>query len=77
VPCAGIRSCSASIDGKSRSRDLRKPASRRRGTWGFDSGSCCAIRLTTPSSAVVAWRGRHKGGVHAGMPVLALVLVRE
>jgi hypothetical protein len=48
-----------------------------RGSWGFASGSCCAIRLTMPSSAVVAWRGSRRGGVCAGMPGLALVLVRE
>jgi len=44
---------------------------------GFASGSCCAITSTTRNSAVVAWRGSRKSGVRAGMPVLALVLVRE
>ena len=44
---------------------------------GFVSGSCCAIRSTTRSSAVVGWRGSRKRGVRAGMPVSALVLVRE
>ena len=49
----------------------QRPASRRRGSWGFASGSCCAIRSTTRSSAVVAWRGSRKRGVRAGMPVSA------
>ncbi len=57
-----------------RRRDSRRPTSRRRGSSGFGSGSCCAIRSITRSSAVVAWRGSRKGGVCAGMPVLALVL---
>ena len=45
--CDGIRTCSASIVGKCRRRDSRKPASPLRGSSGFASGSCCAIRSTT------------------------------
>jgi len=59
------------------SRDSRRRASRRRGSGAFASGSCCAIRLTIQSSAVVDWRGSRRRGVRAGMPVSALVLVRE
>jgi len=32
---------------------------------------------TARSSAVVVWRGSRKGGVRAGVPVLALVLAGE
>src|SRR5258708_8730985 len=60
--------------GRGHRRDSRRRASQRRESWGFVSGSCCAIRLTTRSSAVVAWRGSSKSGVCAGVPVLALVL---
>jgi len=35
------------------------------------------IRSTTQSSAAVGWRGSRERGVRAGMPVSALVLVRE
>ena len=35
-------------------RDSGRPTSRRRGSWGFGSGSCCAIRSTMRNSAVVA-----------------------
>jgi transposase len=50
--CDGIRTCNASIDGRWRRRDSRKPTSRRRGGWGFVSESCCAIRSTTRNFAV-------------------------
>ena len=72
-----IPTSNASIDGRSHRKDSRKPASRRRGSSGFASGSCCAIRSITQSSAVVGWRGSRRRGVRAGMPVSALVLVRE
>jgi transposase len=77
MPSDVIPICSASIDGRSCRRDSRKPASQRRGSSEFASGSCCAIRLITRSSAVVGWRGSRRGGARAGMPVSALVLVRE
>ena len=38
----------------------RRPASRRRGSSGFGSGSCCAIRSITRSSVVVASRDRRR-----------------
>jgi len=75
--CDGIRTGSASIDERWHRRDSRRPTSRRRGSWEFAAGSCCAIRSITRNSAVVAWRGSRKRGVCAGMPVSALVLVRE
>ena len=53
------------------------PRRCRRGSSAFASGSCCAIRSTTWSSAVVGWRGRRKGGVRAGVPVSDLVLIHE
>ena len=52
-----------SIDERWRRRDSRRPTSRRRGSWGFGSGSCCAIRSITQNSAVVAWRRSRKRGV--------------
>jgi len=55
-------------------KGFAKATVRRRGSWGFVSGSCCAIKSTTRNSAVVAWRGSRKRGVCAGMPVSALVL---
>jgi hypothetical protein len=39
MPSDGIRTCSASIDERWRRRDSRRPTSRRRGSWGFVSGS--------------------------------------
>jgi hypothetical protein len=63
MPSDGIRTCSVSIDERWRRRDSRRPTSRRRGSWGFGSGSCCAIRSITRNSAVVAWRGSRKRGV--------------
>ena len=36
--CDGIRTCNASIDGRWRRSDSRKPTSRRRGSWGFVLG---------------------------------------
>jgi transposase len=54
MPSDAIPTSSASIDGRSCRRDSRKPASQRLGSSGFASGSCCAIRLITRTSAVVA-----------------------
>jgi transposase len=69
--------CEAAAHAVRRDPDLQRFYRRKAVQKGFASGSCCAIRSSTRSSAVVAWRGRRKRGVCAGMPVLALVLVRE
>ena len=60
---------------KLRRRASARPASPRRGSSGFGSGSCCAIRSITtkfcrrePTAAVV------NGAARAGMPVWVVVL---
>src|SRR5437870_3975411 len=62
MPCDGIRTCSASIDEKSRRRDLRKPASRRH----------CRHGRKKPCPDAVRWARRSESDPFAARKVIHL-----
>ena len=74
MPCGAIPSCSASTGASCSRRASAKRASPPRASSGFGSGSCCAIRSITRSSAVAAHGGSRDGDARAGMPVWVVVL---
>jgi len=78
-PCRATGSRPAALPSTEGGAEGMCEGQRRGGAEAGDSAldHVARSKSTTRNSAVVAWRGSRKGGVCAGVPVLALVLVRE